>query len=435
MAVRLFFVLCLFSAGTLQAADDWQRVLKKIEQTVAEAVDRSDNYICTQELSRLYYATTKTDVACRQPPAIPPVSPRLEDRLKLDVAVSEGNEIYSWFGEHKFSAADVSQVVRDGPISSGSFNGYLRNIFGEHGVQFVFQGRSTGDGLDLYHFDYDVPLASSHYSMQAGKSYVLTPFHGSFTAVADTFALYSLTVTATGDQIPQRSDICSAETRLTYQMVQIANHKSLLPASFDLLMGSRTGIFTDSKGKYSGCREYTGESTVHFDMDDTGKPDVTPVELQTEPLKSGVHLPIALRGEIDEGSAYAGLPVDAVLVRNVKVRKDLVLSRGATLRGTVTRFQIFHQPEHRVSLKIEFNSITDGNKLYLCNAIHEIPEVFLPTYAGGGRRMGGVRSIGMQSPPDEPTDGSMLFNARHMHLDRSFSTNFVTVDPSQTESQ
>ena len=52
----------------------------------------------------MYYATLKADISCRQPPAIPSILPLLEDRLELDVAVSEGAEIYSWHGEHRFSS-------------------------------------------------------------------------------------------------------------------------------------------------------------------------------------------------------------------------------------------------------------------------------------------------------------------------------------------
>ena len=239
-------------------------------------------------------------------------------------------------------------------------------------MNFIFRASEVTNDLDLYHFDYEVPLSASHYDMQAGKGLVRAPFHGSFSAITGNYELYSLTVTATGDQIPQKSDICTAETRLTYQMVQMANHQSLLPAWFNLLIGNRDGIFTDSEGRFSGCREYTGESTVHFDIDDTAKAYAAPVELQSEPLKPGIYLPIALRGEIDEDSAYAGLTVEAVLVRNVKIKKNLVLARGAALRGTVTRFQIFHQPNHMVVVKVEFNSISDGNRLFLCNASHEV---------------------------------------------------------------
>ncbi len=58
----------------------------------------------------------------------------MHDRLRLDVAVSEGNEIFSWHGGSKFSSAGVNGVVKSGPISSGSFVGYLRNILFTQGV-------------------------------------------------------------------------------------------------------------------------------------------------------------------------------------------------------------------------------------------------------------------------------------------------------------
>ncbi len=408
-------------------------MLRQIRQTVAAAIARSDNYICAQDLSRFYYVVPSSNMSCHQPPAVPPAPLRVQDRLKLDVAVSEGSEIYSWHGEHKFSATSVGEVVREGPISSGSFNGYLRNIFGgDRGITFVYQGRSTFDGVDLYHFDYQVPLAVSHYELQAGKEFILTPFHGSFSAKAGSFELYSLTVTANGDQIPPKSDICASETRLTYQLVKISNHDSLLPASFDLLIGSRTGIFTESKGSYSECHEYAGESTVHFDMDDTGKGTAAAPELASEPLRPGLYLQIALRGELDEDSVYAGLPVEAVLVRDARIAKGEKLMRGATLRGTVTSFRVFHQPAHQVEMKIEFNSVTDGRKLYLCNAVHYVDPAFQSDFSGGGRRRGGMSPVRMNGRV-EAADGTLTFNTPHMHLDKSFTSTFVTVSHSELE--
>jgi hypothetical protein len=430
--VKLILILSLSSAGLVHAAEDGQLALKRIGMTVSEAVNRSDNYICAQNLSRFYYVSAAS-TACHQPPAVPAILPRVEDRLKLDVAVSQGAEIYSWHGEHKFSAASVGELVHEGPISSGTFSGYLRNIFGERGVAFIFRGRSSADGLELYHFDYDVPLASSHYELQAGTGFVTAPFHGSFSASVDTFELYSLTVTARGDQIPDKSNICAAETRLTYQMVKIGNHESPLPASFDLLVGTRGGMLTDSKGKFSECREYAGESTVHFDMDDASTQAAAIPELQTEPLGAGIVLQIALRGEIDEDSAYAGLPVEAVLMRNVKVNKGTLLARGAILHGNLTRFDIFQQPEHAVALKMEFTSITDGNRRYLCNAVPLVEQGFLPAYSGIGRRGRPLPPIQNGVQRYESDDGDLQFETRHLHLDKSFKSVFITLGQSNTD--
>ncbi len=404
-------------------------MLRQIREKVVEAIGRSDNYICAQDLSRFYYLVDRPSQACQQPPSVPPVPMRVQDRLKLDVAVSEGGEIYSWYGAHKFSANSVGQVVRDGPISSGSFNGYLRNIFGEKGVEFIYKGRQKWDGVDVYLFDYRAPLNASHYELQAGKVFVKAPFHGSFAAKADTFELYSLIVTANGDQIPDKTDICAAETRLVYQVVHIADHNSLLPASFDLLLGGRNGVFTESKGVYSECHEYKGESTVHFDLDDTAAASEAAPELESEPLRPGLYFQIALRGVIDEDSAYAGLPVEATLVRDVRLRKGEMLERGAILKGTITRFEVFHQPAHQVKLSLEFNSITDGKKIYLCNATHEVLPTFQPGYPGVGRR-GDMPSAHMAQPKD-PGDGSLEFVTPHLHLDKHFTSTFITVSHSE----
>jgi hypothetical protein len=430
--VRLIFAFAVVCVGFLRAADNPDVILDKIRHTVSEAVERSDNYICAQDLARFYFLMSKEPSACHESPVVPKTLPLLQDRLKLDVAVSQGDEIYSWHGEHKFSASTVGDVVRDGPISSGGFNGYLRNVFGERPVTFVFRGESTTEGLSVYNFDYNVPLAVSHYELQAGKGFVLAPFHGHFSASAATFELTSLTVTADSDQIPSKSNICSAQSSLTYQMVKIADHESLLPASFDLLMSSRNGVLTDSRGKYSGCREYTGESVVHFDMDDSNQTAAATPELESQPLKAGIYLPIALRTEIDEDTGYAGQPVEAVLTRKVKVRKDLVLARGAVLHGTVTKFEIYYRPTHSVVITLHFNTIDDANRLYLCAAIHYVEPQFLPTYARRGR-FGGMSSVGTQGEAAGNADGSFDFDEPHMHLGKTFESTFITVNQRDEE--
>jgi hypothetical protein len=417
--MRFLLALCLI----LRTEDDAHAILRQIGQAVGVALSRSDNYICSQDLSRFYYTMVSSETVCRQPPELPSTPMMLEDRLKLDVAVSQGGEIYSWHGERKFSASSVGEVVRQGPISSGSFTGYLHNIFGENGVQFQFKGRTKQDGVDVFAFDYEVPLASSHYEVQSGKGYERVPFHGSFSARTGSLELYSLTVTAEGDKLSPKTNICAAETRLTYQNVKIADHESLLPASFDLLIGTHAGVFTESKGRYSSCREYRGESTVSYDTDDNSSAAAKPAELQSEPLNTGLVLPIVLRTEIDEDTAYAGLPVEATLQHDVKIRKGEKLLRGATLRGTLTQFQIYHQPSHAVSLKMEFSNITDGSKLYLCEATHLPMQELVQTSMSRGRRMApAVTTI------SDPADGSMLFQVKHLHL-RKYDAEFITVAP------
>src|SRR4051794_3403859 len=134
-----------------------------------------------------------------------PKQPYLRDRLRLDVAVSEGREIFSWHGGKSFSSKGIGDVVRSGPISSGSFIGYLQNIFFNSGVQIRFAGHTSRTGEDSYIFDYVVPRGSSRYQIANGKKRWVVPFHGRFTGSGTNFELTSLQITA--DEVPPESYI------------------------------------------------------------------------------------------------------------------------------------------------------------------------------------------------------------------------------------
>ncbi len=425
--------LLLLIPVLLFADDDTQHILHEIGRSVKDAIIKSDNYICEQDLARFYYVPVSPEIACHQPPVLPNIPLHVQDRLKLDVAVSSGGEIYSWHGEKRFSASTLKDVVSDGPISSGGFSGYLRNIFGERGVLFTFRGRLQADGLELFLFDYKVSLASSHYEVEAVNGEELASFHGSFTARVDNFELHSLTVTADGETLSPKTNICSAETKLIYQSAKIADHESVLPASFNLLMAGRNGTFTESKASFTSCHEYRGESTVSFDVDDKPTASSQPLELSSTVVPAGLILRINLATDIDEDTAYSGLPVDAILRNDIKLKNGEKILHGAQLHGTLTKFIIIYKPEHEVDLTIKFNSVISGNKVYLCEAMHHFVPGFVPGYPSGGGR-GRGRGIGSVAPAiqargnGDEAEGALLFQVKHLHIGRSYSSEFITVN-------
>ncbi len=104
----------------------------------------------------------------------------IHDRLRLDIAVSEGREIYSWHGENRFSSSTIAEVVGNGPISSGNFVGFLHNIFLVEGIQFKYSGASDVQGVTTFRFQYVVPVDRSGYHVKATRTSKVVPFHGSF---------------------------------------------------------------------------------------------------------------------------------------------------------------------------------------------------------------------------------------------------------------
>ena len=127
-----------------------------------------------------------------------------------------------------------------------------------------------GESNHGYNFQYDVSLANSKYQTLTRKGYARIPFHGTFSADTTSFQLKDLVVT--GDDFPDVSDICFAESQIA--LSDRANFGRRFADSFRrfvLNIGNRTpSMFTESRGAYSECREFKGESTLVFDT--SGEP-------------------------------------------------------------------------------------------------------------------------------------------------------------------
>src|SRR5581483_7774488 len=58
------------------------------------------------------------------------------DRLRLDVALADGREIYSWAGAGKFEDGDIDELILEGPIGTGPFAAFLLGIFAPRNPRF-----------------------------------------------------------------------------------------------------------------------------------------------------------------------------------------------------------------------------------------------------------------------------------------------------------
>ena len=392
---------------------------------MAQQIVRADNYICVQDLSRFYYESKTDSASCEQPPHVPDTRITVKDRLRLDVTVSEGSEIYAWHGETRFSSKSLMEIVGHGPVSSGSFTGYLQNIFIAAGVEFTYRQPTTTDNGSLYNFDFHVPKAVSRYQIKAGNGLVVVPFHGSFTAFADTLQLQSLTVTADGNAIPGNAELCAIQSTVTYQLAHISARDSLIPASFDMIYGSNhSRVVTESRGGYTQCREFSGESTVRFDTGDDTTQD-THADMQAESIRPGLLFRIALATPIDGDTAYAGMPVEGRLAHPAKIGKGVVLPAGTRAFGLLTRFEVRYSPFSQTALMIEFNRLVTSNKTYFFRAIHP-NDLYQSIAAAPGRRMGSVRQTGARLPDEDP--GVMIFPQTRVHLDEKLVSQYETVE-------
>ena len=422
IALLLLPFLC---AGTELS---WQEILQHLRANVSQQLSRAANYACVESIDRSYFLTaTARFPGCADYGKLPKQWYK-HDRLRLDVAVSEGHEIFSWHGGKSFSLKGIDDVVRSGPISSGSFVGYLRNIFFDAGVTIRFAGHTSSTDGDSYIFDYVVPRGSSRYQVSNGKKRWIVSYHGRFTGSGTNYELTSLQLTA--DEVPSESGICSAGSKIEYQLVNIAGKDSLIPKRYVLDMSGSDHVHTTSQSDYTQCREFRGESTLSFDVNDNViVQQQTPV-VRDEWLPAGTTLHVRLRTPVDDRTSFTGDPVEGLLINPVKVKgSDIVIPKDAVLYGIITKLEAYAEPFKHYLVSIRFQRLTFGPNSYLLDAF--------PRSLDADRRWL-YEAYSRQIPPDIVADlnrGVFVWTSSHFHKDQHFTADWKTRAPAADSSE
>jgi hypothetical protein len=307
--------------------------------------------------------------------------------------------------------------VRYGPVSTGQFVGYLRNIFITPGVKFTYRAqlRETGG---IYRFEFAVPLNVSGAHVRSKSGDPIVPFHGWFTVRASDLQLNSLDVI--DDDLPPDSNMQSVHTILRYQLSQLFGKKTLVPSLFILQIQDDEHVFSVSRGAYSNCREYTTESSLRFDSSDGQSPvKLDRASSSDQPaLPSGLSLQIGLTMDIDDKTAYAGDSVEGLLLKSVRIPGSSdIIPKKAVLRGVITRFAAYFQPEKEYDLRIEFRELTAKNKSYRLRALH------VPSSAEMYAAYGALVSEPVMR---DLHAGSIFVHSKHLHLKKGFSAIWKT---------
>jgi hypothetical protein len=412
----------LFFAASFSAASDpaSHALLEQIRQNVAKQITRSANYTCVETLERSYlHPQTFLPGGCTARQLFP-LQEFMHDRLRLNLAVSKSGEIFSWYGESKFTAGKIDKLVQGGPISSGSFVGFLGNIFVRPGVAFTYRGQSKEHGVKVVRFDYSVPQDRSQFNARGnnGKSAVVA-FHGTFAVDGATLQLTRLRIIA--DQIPNDIEICGAESEVQYQLAKISGIQTLVPKTYELRIDDNTHIHTVSKGQYSQCREYQAESTLRFDtpiqaLAHTAKPIVE------NWLPKGLTLPIQIHAPIDSNTTFTGDPVEGILLEPVyDVHGVPILPARTLFQGVITQLDTVYGEKTYSTIRIQFRRAVTADLTYSLRSVYDLSSKDL-------RRL---RSIygGMITEPAKTDirEGTIVQLSDRLHLAGNFRGRWKTL--------
>lgn len=316
---RWFLVfLCCFCAFPEELLPEALH-FEKARTRAAENLARLPNYTCLQTIER----TTRR---------APGRKLELVDMVRLEVALVNGKELFSWPGAGKFSDAEIGDLVTGGAIGNGEFAQFARAVFLTREPTFEFKGEQMHDNRRALRWDFDVPQFRSGYTLRARPHEAIVGYHGSFWVDPKSYDLLRLEIQA--DNVPPKLKISAAGSAIDYGRVRIGDADFLLPLRSELRITDVGGTENRNRTRFTGCRQYLGESKLSFaDPESTTTEPKRIVELDLPAkldIDSTLETPIAL------GRTAVGDPVTAVVRRNVKRSGTIVIPKGALIHGRVT---------------------------------------------------------------------------------------------------
>jgi hypothetical protein len=299
-------------------------LLARIKTHMMETLTRQPNYTCLETVER-----SRRDASTRKY--------RLEDTLRIEVALVDGKEMFAWPGSKQFEDRDFRDMIPTGTFGTGDFALYARSVFGTNAATFVPRGEQKLGERTSVRFDFEVPLARSGFEIRTGDARAIVGYHGSFFADPQSLDLMRLEVI--GDDLPPRLKLKSASDRMNYARIRIGDGDFLLPDSSEVVLVDLNGDESRNRLRFTTCHQYTGQSTLSFDEPETnGGTPSTAAKAELE-LPGNLDLALSLIDEIDTEKAAIGDPVRAQLYSDLKYKGRILASKGAMASGRISRVE------------------------------------------------------------------------------------------------
>lgn len=365
---RLATFLCALAA-LVSAEDDPVDVLFRLREQVTAHAQRIPNHICVETIQRdRFQPVGSVPKACddllarrKKSGAGAFLKAGIMDRLRLDVALADGHEIYSWAGAGKFEDGGIDEIIHEGPIGTGPFGAMLLAIFDPRNPRFFYDGDTTLAGQDLLQFSFTVAREVSEYKVKTnGGDWYITGYTGTLLVEPHTATLVRLTIRT--DELPPETTACETDTTLDYATVNLNGLGYLLPAASRQRFISRDGAEAENTINFTGCREYRAESVVSFgdqpSASEAAHPTASPPSIAL-PENLSVAVDLTANVALDQaaaGDAIAGRLALPILDTQGKKGKTLV-PEGTALSGRLMRVETRYSTPREISVAIRWETI------------------------------------------------------------------------------
>ena len=313
--VRVTLLLALI-AGSWAGTDDnvAQRgaaALPEIKRRALADLANVPNYVCVDTIERSVWVPAAREF-------------RRLDRIHLELAHIGGADRFAWLGNSSFESKSPTAMVGYGVSFRGDFAQNWALVLANDATAIWFEGESSVESHAAWLYRYEVLRGGL--AIRDGDRSGTAKVRGEFWVDPETLQLLAIEVQ--GYDLPDDLGLRSVADRTTYWQARIGKRTAPIARDSVLLVTTRDGGVKRNVSVFSGCREYTTESTVSFG--DNAQAD-RPAVAEEARVAPGVQLRLALDRPLDADQATIG---DEIRARVVRAAEDV---RGAAVFGRVTR--------------------------------------------------------------------------------------------------
>jgi len=395
-------LLLLLSADIGSAAD--AALFNRARANMADILANQPNYICLETIDRSERIRAKGKFE--------PI-----DSLRFEVAYVDKRELYAWPGSKKFDETNLMDMVPEGSaIATGAFAGHAMYLF-RFNIATVKAGEwVTEDRGRFARYPFNVPKNLSHYMMMRTRTdSEIVGYSGEIWVEPNAARVTRIELRA--DDIPKRLEIQSTNTVIEYSLAKVGEREFWLPSRSSEEMVTALGKTERNVTRFSGCRAFTGESTLRFD--DGPIETVTPaVPAKVVDLPSGLQFEIQFDETVDSSKVHVGDPIPATLASDIKQKGEILFAKGSAVELRVVRVR--HLSDW-IGLDFALGEVTSPAASARLLAI--------PNQLPRSRVTSGVGMLQTGSDTRRPGLGTFYIRGTHLQIRKGYRSNWTIVTP------
>lgn len=184
---------------------------------------------------------------------------RLLDTVRVDVGALDKEELYSWPGAASFAAGDLTELIGQGFLGSGTFHTFSRNLFASNAPIVSRAADDFIDGRRAIRYTYRMPSLSPTWMINWKGARGLAGEAGEFWVDADSRTLLRIRVNA--QDLPPNLPLSNLIVTIDFQETSNRGRRTvLLPRAAELHAVEWNGTAHRDLATFTQCHVFEAQS-------------------------------------------------------------------------------------------------------------------------------------------------------------------------------